>query len=82
MPWMGTFDSDRYAEIILDRTALKWPNPNTLRVDARYRMAIGEGLPDARPVRYFFKLNPYELDAFTIWGWFDVSIITENHFHG
>ncbi|GAI67277.1 unnamed protein product, partial [marine sediment metagenome] len=78
MPWITPFDPNRFNEISAGVKPLRWPRPNTLRTNALYRMAIGCGLPDARPVRFLFKIAPYipVLDWF--WGWVDLEVIDEN----
>lgn len=80
MPWLIPYDEERYNEIVGGNRVPSWPHPNSSRVDARYRMGIGEGLPFPRPSRFLFRLTPYLPAPTVLWGWVDLSVNTTDHF--
>lgn len=83
MPWLGNDDPPERLLAEQNRLISLWPQPNTARVDARFRMIRSNPYCWPRAVQHFVRIKPLKGTPNTIYnGYLHVVVDTPDRFFG
>jgi len=83
MPWLDDETPIEVTTAFLNRNISGWPQPNTPRIDPRFRMVHGVLAPAPRPSRHLFRLRPNGIFTTPILNcWIDLLAISDTQLEG
>lgn len=83
MAWLENDTPTTVVDAFANNKVAWWPKPNTPRIDPRYRMLEGAGLPCAMAQRHLMRIKPNDGVGGEIFnGWLDVTPISDTVLRG
>jgi len=73
MPWMPSLSDARWTTIQQQIVIARWPEDQSNRVNAHFRMITLLGLPDAHAERHVFRIAPDIINDIQLWGYIDIE---------
>ena len=82
MPWLEEDTPASVTDALANRKLASWPEPNTERIDARFRHTYGTLAPSPRAERFLWRMQPSGPGGTIFNAWLDVVATSDTTLEG